>query len=125
MKRVILGAAAAGAMALALAAPAQADRDTEFAETLHTYGIFGQRDYNAWIGKITCKRLDQRVDNNAQDSAEFIKKNLARGTDTGQVYQFLGAALNTYCPEKLSILQTVADRPTYVPPGERLPAERP
>ena len=50
-------AAAAIAPALVFAAPAHADPDTDFANELHTYGIYGQKDYNAWIGKITCKRL--------------------------------------------------------------------
>ena len=48
---------AGAAIAVALAPPASADPDTDFANQLHGYGIYGQRDYNAWIGKITCKRL--------------------------------------------------------------------
>ncbi|MCV7213204.1 DUF732 domain-containing protein, partial [Mycolicibacterium canariasense] len=49
---------AAVATGLTLAAPAQADPaydrdpDTNFAHELHTYGIYGQKDYNAWIGKL-------------------------------------------------------------------------
>jgi hypothetical protein len=56
MKAARLGAVASGAIAAALvfAAPAQADPDTDFTNELHTYGIYGQKDYNAWIGKITC-----------------------------------------------------------------------
>src|SRR5690242_17502718 len=38
---------------VAVAGPAHADPDTDFANELHTYGIYGQKDYNAWIGKIT------------------------------------------------------------------------
>jgi hypothetical protein len=45
-----LGTTAATIM---LAAPARADVDTDFANQLHTYGIYGQRDYNAWLAKIT------------------------------------------------------------------------
>ena len=59
MKGTLLASIAAAAIAPALvfAAPAHADPDTDFANELHTYGIYGQKDYNAWIGKITCKRL--------------------------------------------------------------------
>jgi hypothetical protein len=53
MRRTILriGAVAAG---LAFAAPAHADPDTDFTSELHTYGIYGQKDYNAGSAKITC-----------------------------------------------------------------------
>ncbi|MCW2563415.1 MAG: hypothetical protein JWQ31_1975, partial [Mycobacterium sp.] len=44
-------AAAAIAPVLVFAAPAHADPDTDFANELHTYGLYGQKDYNAWIGK--------------------------------------------------------------------------
>jgi len=54
-------AAAAIAPALLFAAPAHADPDTDFAREPHTYGIYGQKDYIAWIGKITCKRLSNGV----------------------------------------------------------------
>ena len=54
--------AAVVAPALIWAAPAQADPDTDFAKELQRYGIYGQKDYNAWIGKIACKRLDRGVD---------------------------------------------------------------
>ena len=47
---------------MVFAAPAHADPDTDFAKELHTYGIYGQKDYNAWIGEITCKRLNNGVD---------------------------------------------------------------
>ena len=53
MKRTTLGIAAVAA-GLAFAAPAHADPDTDFTSELHTYGIYGQKDYNAWIGEITC-----------------------------------------------------------------------
>ena len=45
--------------ATALAAPARADVDTDFADQLHGCGIYGPRDYNAWLGKITGNRLAQ------------------------------------------------------------------
>jgi hypothetical protein len=45
------------AAAVALAAPAHADVDTDFANQLHGYGVYGPRDYNAWLGKLTCNRL--------------------------------------------------------------------
>ncbi len=93
------------AAGLVFAAPAQADLDTDFANELHTYGIYGQKDYNAWIGKIACKRLHNGVDTDATNSAQFLSMQLQKGhQNTEQVYQFLGAALRTYCPESVPIL---------------------
>ena len=94
----------AGVAALVFAAPAQADPDSDFAKELHTYGIYGQKDFNAWIGKIACKRLDRGVDITAQDSAKFVSDQLLRGSSTEQAYQFLGAAMNYYCPDKRVLL---------------------
>jgi hypothetical protein len=45
-----------------LAAPAHADPDTDFANQLHGYGIYGPRDYTAWLGKIPCERLGNGID---------------------------------------------------------------
>lgn len=95
------------AATIALAAPAHADVDTDFANELHTYGIYGQRDYNAWLAKITCERLYKGVDTNAEKSAEFLSHNLPRGTSTAQTWQFL-AAINTYCPDQQPVLAAVA-----------------
>ena len=67
MKRAMVGLALAAA-ALVGAAPAHADVDTDFTNELHTYGIYGQKDYNAWIAKITCKRLNNGLDTDAQTS---------------------------------------------------------
>jgi len=106
-KRVLTAALAASA-ALLLAAPAQADPDIEFADQLHGFGIYGQRDYNAWLGKITCKRLFTGVDGDAYASAKFISLNLARDTSQAQAFQFLGAAIGIYCPEQVSVLQAAA-----------------
>lgn len=103
-------AAAAIAPALVFAAPAHADPDTDFANELHTYGIYGQKDYNAWIGKIACKRLYNGVDQDADKSAKFIFTQLQKDSTTEQAWQFLGAALRTYCPEKLPILQAAAQQ---------------
>jgi hypothetical protein len=103
-------AAAAIAPALVFAAPAHADPDTDFANELHIYGIYGQKDYNAWIGKIACKRLYNGVDADAEKSAKFIFMQLEKGSTTEQAWQFLGAALRTYCPEKLPILQAAAQQ---------------
>ena len=101
-------AAAVIAPALVLAAPAHADPDTDFANELHTYGIYGQKDYNAWIGKIACKRLYNGLDQDADKSAKFVFTQLQKGSTTEQAWQFLGAALRTYCPDKMSILQAAA-----------------
>ena len=115
----VLTAIALAVPAHVLAAPAHADPDTDFANELHTYGIYGQKDYNAWIGKITCKRLYNGVDPDAYKSAAFILRQLDKGSTTEQAWQFLGAALRTYCPEKLPVLQQVAGQP---PAAERPPA---
>jgi hypothetical protein len=90
---------AAVAASVVMPAPAIADPDTDFADELHTHGVYRQRDYNAWIGKISCERIERGVDQDANDSAKFVGDNLAHGTSTGQVWQFLAAALRTYCPE--------------------------
>jgi Protein of unknown function (DUF732) len=107
MRRTVLGIAAVAA-GLAFAAPAHADIDTDFANELHAYGIYGQRDYYTWIGKIVCKRQRNRVDTDADESAQFIFTNLLQGTRTEQSWQFLGAALRTYCPDLLPVLERAA-----------------
>ena len=96
------------AVAIALAAPVHADPDVDFANELHTYGIYGQKDYNAWIGKIVCKRLYDGVDQDADKAAQFVFNNLQKGSTTEQSWQFLGASLRTYCPEQLPVLERAA-----------------
>jgi hypothetical protein len=108
--RLAVSVIAALAPAVVLAAPAHADPDVDFANELHTYGIYGQKDYNAWIGKIVCKRLYNGVDQDAYKSAEFISRNLQKGSTTEQSWQFLGAALRTYCPDKMPVLEQAAAR---------------
>jgi hypothetical protein len=103
-----LAALAVAAAAVVLAAPAQADPDTDFAEQLHAFGIYGPRDYNAWLGKITCKRLFKGVDGDAYASAEFVLLNLAREASQAQAFQFLGAAIGAYCPDQIGVLQAAA-----------------
>jgi len=99
-----MGALAATAMALA--GPAQADDyDAPFNAQLHTYGIYGPQDFNAWLGKISCERIDRGVDGDAYKSAHFIQRNLPRGTSQGQAFQFLGAAIDHYCPDEVGFLQ--------------------
>jgi Protein of unknown function (DUF732) len=100
--------AAITAAAVTLAVPAHADVDTDFANQLHTYGIYGQRDYNAWLAKITCERLHNGLDASAEKSAEFLSHNLPRGTSTAQTWQFLAAAISTYCPDQQPMLTAVA-----------------
>ena len=124
MKAKRLASTVVAAIALAvpaqvLAAPAHADPDTDFANELHMYGIYGQKDYNAWIGKITCKRLYNGVDKDAYASAKFILEQLQKNSTTEQAYQFLGAALRTYCPEKLPVLGQLAGQPP--PPANQPP----
>jgi hypothetical protein len=98
------------AAAVALAAPAHADPDVDFANELHTYGIYGPKDYNAWIGKITCQRLDNGLDQNVDMSAKFVFRQLPKDSTTAQAWQFLGAAIRTYCPDKLPVLQAAAQQ---------------
>jgi hypothetical protein len=96
------------ALAIVLAAPAHADVDTDFANQLHAYDIYGPRDYNAWIGKITCYRLSRGEDPDAFASATFISHQLARGSTTEQSWQFLATAINFYCPDQQPVLQRAA-----------------
>jgi len=115
-----------GAASVGLAAPASADVDTDFANELHVYGIYGQRDYNAWIGKITCKRLRTGLDANAGEAAVFLKLNLHKDSTEQQVYQFLNAAINFYCPDQRFVVDSIAGipAPAPLPAGDPLPAEQ-
>jgi hypothetical protein len=125
LRPVIL--ATAGAAAITLAAPANADVDTDFANQLHTYGIYGPKDFNAWIGKIQCKRLSTGLDANAGEAAVFLKRNLAKTTTEQQAYQFLNAAINVYCPEQRPVIDSLAGggtAPAPAPAGAPLPAEQ-
>jgi hypothetical protein len=108
VKRLLGVGISLAAAALLSAAPAQADVDTDFTNELHIYGIYGQKDYNAWIAKITCKRLKNGLDTNANQSAQFVHNQLVKDTTTEQAWQFLGAGLRLYCPDRLPIL-TQAD----------------
>ncbi len=103
MKAAIL--ALAGVVALGLAAPAHADVDTDFGNTLHGYGIFGQRDYNAWIAKIACKRLRNGLDTDVYASQQFVSNQLDRDVSQAQAWQFLGLSITTYCPDQVPVLQ--------------------
>lgn len=107
MKSTTLAVAVIG-LAVALAAPAQADPDTDFAHELHSYGIYGARDYNAWMGKITCERLEKGVDGDAAKSTRFILPNLPKGSTEAQSWQFLGASINTYCPDQKPVYERAA-----------------
>jgi hypothetical protein len=93
---------------VSLAGPAHADPDADFNSQLHGYGIYGPRDYTAWLGKITCERLHNGLDATADKSAHFALVNLPRGTTTGQSYQFLAAAIGTYCPDQVPVLTAAA-----------------
>lgn len=97
-------------LAVATAPPAHADRDEAFADQLHTYGIYGQKDYNAWIGKLMCKRLHNGLDPDAFAAAKFVHAQLVRDTTTEQAWQFVGAAIPAYCPDQAAALQRATDR---------------
>jgi hypothetical protein len=101
--------AAIVAVAIALAAPARADDDdTDFANQLHTYGIYGPREYNAWLGKIVCDRLHKGVDANAHESTHFLAANVPTGTSQVQMWQFFATAISSYCPDQTTVLESVA-----------------
>ena len=106
--RTLISAVGAVAAAVAMAIPAHADPDTDFANELHTYGIYGPKDYNAWIGKITCQRMRNNIDPSMSESASFVNKNIPRGSSEQQVYQFINASINTYCPDEHSRLAALA-----------------
>ena len=75
----VLAAIALAVPALAVAAPAHADPDTDFYNELHIYGIYGEKDYNAWIGKIACKRLWNNLDHDANASATVRQTSAEQG----------------------------------------------
>ncbi|HZA08463.1 DUF732 domain-containing protein [Mycobacterium sp.] len=110
MKAGWLGAIAA--LAIALAAPAHADVDADFAARLHTYGVYGPKDYNAWLGKIVCKRLGIGQDADAYKSADFILRNLPPHSTVAQSWQFLATSIDFYCPELRPVLERAAAAPT-------------
>jgi hypothetical protein len=100
--------AAIVAAAIALAVPAHADDDTDFANQIHTYNIYGPRDYNAWLAKIACDRLHTGLDANAVESARFVAANLPRGTTPVRTWQFVAAAASYYCPDQTAVLENGA-----------------
>jgi hypothetical protein len=69
---------------LVFAAPTHADPDTVFSNELHTYGIYGGKDYNAWIG-----RRAARPSRRGSSSARRVR---------------------CYCPDKLPVLEAAAPR---------------
>jgi hypothetical protein len=102
---------AVAAAAIALAAPAQADDyDAPFNSTVHGYGIYEPQDYSAWLAKISCERLQRGVDGDAYKSAAFIQRNLPLHSTEGQSFQFLGAAIDHYCPDQVGVLQRAGTR---------------
>ena len=106
------------AAAIALAAPAHADPatprtpsppsdyDAPFKDTVNGFGIYGPQDQLAWMGKISCDRINRGLDTDPYKSADFIQHNLPRGTTQGQAFQFLGAAIDHYCPNQTGFIQS-------------------
>ena len=120
----LLTSFAMAAAAIALATPAQADPpptprtpsppsdyDAPFKNTVNGFGIYQPQDQLAWLGKITCDRLGRGVDHDAFQSANFIQHNLPRGTSQGQAFQFLGAAVDHYCPDQVGVVQAAGAHP--------------
>ncbi|MEI7714758.1 MAG: DUF732 domain-containing protein [Mycobacterium sp.] len=100
----VLGAVAVAA--IALAGPAQADDyDYTFKNTVNTFGVYGPQDQLAWLAKISCERITKGVDGDPYKSAFFLEYNLPRGTSQGQAFQFLGAAIDHYCPNQAGFIQ--------------------
>jgi uncharacterized protein DUF732 len=120
----LLTSVAMAAAAIALAAPAQADPpptapyptprtpspssdyDAPFKNTVNGFGIYGPQDQLAWMGKISCDRINRGLDTDPYKSADFIQHNLPRGTTQGQAFQFLGAAIDHYCPNQTGFIQS-------------------
>ena len=88
---------------------AHADPDTDFANQLHAVGVYGPRDYNAWIAKIACERLDSGIDLSAADSARFVARQLSKDATTVQAWQFVALAYPIYCPDRRVLLQQAAN----------------
>jgi hypothetical protein len=123
LAKLLVPALATAAM-VAVAAPAHADPDSDFANQLHTFGIYGPLDYNAWLAKITCERLHNGLDTTADKSAHFALVNLPRGSTTGQSYQFLAAAIGTYCPDQVPVLTAARHGTDDVAAQSATPARR-
>lgn len=100
---------AMSAVAIGLAAPAVAapagDYDAPFKVEVNGFGIYGPQDQLAWLAKISCERIDRGVDRDAYKAANFLQRNLPRGTTEGQALQFLGAGIHHYCPAHLDLVQ--------------------
>ncbi len=107
MKKTI-AAVALAALMVTESAVAHADSDTDFGNQLHTVGVYGPKDYNAWIAKIACERLDRGVDRSAYDSARFVSSQLPTDATTAQAWQFLALAYPIYCPDRQILLQQAA-----------------
>ena len=115
MRLATIGALAGAA--IALAAPAQADPavprtpsppsdyDAPFKNTVNGFGIYAPQDQLAWMGKISCDRINRGLDTDPYKSADVIQHNLPRGTTQGQAFQFLGAAIDHYCPNQVGFIQ--------------------
>ncbi|WP_431235984.1 DUF732 domain-containing protein (plasmid) [Mycolicibacterium psychrotolerans] len=100
---------AVGFAASAHASPSDVgDPDTNFAQQLHAVGIYGPRDSNAWIAKIMCKRMYNNLDTTATQTATFVRNQLSRDSTTAQVWQFVGLAVDYYCPDKRVLLDHAA-----------------
>lgn len=85
------------------------DYDAPFKNTVNGFGIYQPQDQLAWLGKITCERIGRGVDGDAYKSATFIQRNLPRGTTQGQAFQFLGAAVDHYCPDQVPFVQAAGN----------------
>lgn len=101
--------AALTALPLLLAVPAHADDvDSQFNRQLQSYGIYGPKDKNAWLAKITCHRLGTHLDADAPASIAFLSKNLDRKSTEAQKWQFLGTSITTYCPDLRYVIEQQA-----------------
>ncbi|WP_025738120.1 DUF732 domain-containing protein [Mycobacterium genavense] len=86
------------------------DYDAPFKQIVNGFGIYQPQDQLAWLGKIACDRLGRGVDHDAYQSANFILHTLPRGTSQGQAFQFLGAAVDHYCPDQVGVVQAAGQQ---------------
>ena len=88
---------------IALAVPAEAGVDMDIANQVHRHGSGASRDDTALLDTIVCERLYQRLDFNADRSAEFLSGNLRGTTQANE--PVLRSSDNTKCGNRFHDLQ--------------------
>ena len=94
------------AAAISLAGPAQADDyDYTFKNTVTPSASSARRISSPGWRRSAVTGSARGVDGDPYKSANFVQHNLPRGTTEGQAFQFLGAAIDHYCPDEAGFLQ--------------------